>query len=83
MSEIEAMYLYKQPSADRLLIDDCRGRKVAQLNQIVVIGSVGILLLAKQKGVLSSIKPKLDLLRASNVYVAESLLIQALRLAGE
>ena len=49
IGEIEAMYLYNQLHADRLLIDDARGRKVARLNQIAVIGSVGIVLLTKQK----------------------------------
>ena len=83
IGEIEAMYLYKQLQADRLLIDDARGRKVAQLNEITVIGSLGILLLAKQKGMLLSIKPKIEQLRQSKLYVAESLLIKALRIANE
>lgn len=83
MGEIEAMYLYKQLHADRLLIDDARGRKVAQINHITVIGSIGVLLLAKQKGLLPSIKPKLDLLIASHLYIAPALIKQALLLAGE
>ena len=83
IGEIEAMYLYKQLQADRLLIDDARGRNVAQLNEITVIGSLGILLLAKQKGMLLSIKPKIEQLRQSKLYVAESLLIKALRIANE
>ena len=32
--ETEAMLLYKQLAADKLLIDDKRGRKVAKINQI-------------------------------------------------
>jgi hypothetical protein len=83
MGEIEAMYLYKQLKADRLLIDDARGRKVAQLNHIAVIGSIGVLLLAKQKGMIAAIKPKLDRLDGSAVYMSSQLIEQALRLAGE
>jgi predicted nucleic acid-binding protein len=83
IGEMEAMYLYKQLHADRLLIDDARGRKVAQINQITVIGSIGILLLAKQKGILSEIKPKLTVLNQSDVYIASALIEQALRVAGE
>ncbi len=83
VGEIEAMYLYKQLNADRLLIDDARGRKVAQLNNIAVIGSVGVLLLAKQKGMIAAIKPKLDRLEDSAVYISSRLIEQALILAGE
>ena len=83
MGEIEAMYLYKQLKADRLLIDDARGRKVAQLNNIAVIGSLGVLLLAKQKGLIATIKPKLDRLDGSAVYISSQLIEQALMLAGE
>jgi predicted nucleic acid-binding protein len=83
MGEMEAMYLYKQLHADRLLIDDARGRKVAQINHIAVIGSIGVLLLAKQKGLLPLIKPKIDLLVASQLYVAPALIQQALLNAGE
>ena len=48
--ETEAMVLYKQISADKLFIDDQRGRNVAKLNHINTIGSLGVLLVAKQRG---------------------------------
>jgi hypothetical protein len=35
------MALYKHLQADRLLLDDHRARKVARLNEIEVIGSLG------------------------------------------
>ena len=44
--ETQAMLLYKEVAADYLLIDDKRGRKVAKLNQIKTIGSLGVLLQA-------------------------------------
>lgn len=40
--ETEAMLLYKQLSANKLLIDDKRGRKVAKINNINVVGSLVI-----------------------------------------
>ena len=42
--ETAAMILYKEVAADFLLIDDKRGRKVAKINQIKTIGSLGMLL---------------------------------------
>ena len=55
--ETEAMLLYKQLAADKLLIDDKRGRKVAKINQISTIGSLGVLLVAKEKGLIVEVAP--------------------------
>ncbi|MGA1826620.1 MAG: DUF3368 domain-containing protein [bacterium] len=81
--EIEAMALYKQLQADYLLIDDKRARKVAKLNQIKVTGSLGILLLAKQEGLISAVKPFLDQLRTSDIFINENLIVKILILANE
>ena len=53
--ETEAMLLYKQIDADKLLIDDQRGRNVAKINHIETIGSLGVLLVAKQRGLINEI----------------------------
>lgn len=81
--ELEAMALYKQLAADALLIDDRRARVIAEQNQIVCIGALGILLLAKHKAVIPKIKPYLDRLRSSQLYYGEALLAKALALADE
>ena len=52
IGETEAMLLYKQLNADKLLIDDRRGRKIAKINRIHTIGSLGVLLAAKNRGLL-------------------------------
>lgn len=81
--EIEAMALYKQLSADVLLIDDHRARVVAEHNQIECIGVLGLLLVAKQRGKVSSIAPYVNRLRQSSIFYAEDLLDRVLKLAGE
>ncbi len=81
--EIEAMALYKQLSADVLLIDDHRARVVAEHNQIECIGALGLLLVAKQQGKVSSIAPFINRLRQSSIFNAEDLLDRVLKLAGE
>jgi predicted nucleic acid-binding protein len=72
--ETEAMLLYKQLSADKLLIDDRRGRKVAKTNQISTIGSLGILLAAKQKVLITEIAPLLQKIEASDIYLSSALI---------
>ena len=81
--EIEAMALYKQLSADLLLIDDQRARIVAEHNQIQCIGALGFLLIAKQKGKLNKVAPHIQKLRNSTLYYGDDLLNKVLKLAGE
>jgi predicted nucleic acid-binding protein len=81
--ELEAMALYKRLRADILLLDDSRARKIARLNEIEVIGSLGVLLLAKASKLLPLIKPSIDSIQAAGIYLGESLASEALRLAGE
>src|SRR5690349_680601 len=82
-SEIEAMALYKELSADALLIDDHRARMIAEYNQINCIGALGLILLAKQNGIISKVAPYIQKLRNSSIYYGDPLLDRALKLAGE
>jgi Predicted nucleic acid-binding protein, contains PIN domain len=81
--ETAAMLLYKEMQADYLLIDDKRGRKVAAINQINTIGSLGVLLLAKRAGLIPSIVPLLEQIGASPVFISKALIQTVLELAGE
>jgi len=81
--EMEAMTLYKTLRADYLLIDDLRARKIARLNHIRITGSHGILLLAKHAGIISEVRPFLERLRGSDIYVSEGLIRKTLELANE
>jgi predicted nucleic acid-binding protein len=81
--ELEAMALYKHLHADRLLVDDYRARKVARLNEIEVVGSLGILLRGKESGLVPEIRPLLIAVLAAGVRYSEQLVDETLRLAGE
>ena len=81
--ETEAMLLYKQLAADKLLIDDKRGRKVAKINQISTIGSLGILLVAKEKGLIAEVAPLLQQIEQSDIYLSPDLIATVIELAGE
>jgi predicted nucleic acid-binding protein len=81
--ETQAMVLYKSAGADYLLIDDKKGRKVALINQIKTIGSVGVLILAKKAGLITKVKPSLDLIIASQIYMSSDLINAVLAMAGE
>ena len=81
--ETAAMLLYKELPADYLLIDDKRGRKVATINHIKTIGSLGVLLQAKRAGLITHIAPLLSQIETSPVYIGQSLIDTVLELAGE
>jgi uncharacterized protein len=81
--EIEAMALYKQLSADALLIDDHRARVIAEHNQIECIGALGLLLIAKRRGKISALAPYVHKLRQSSIFYGDALLDKVMKLAGE
>lgn len=81
--ELEAMALYKQLSADALLIDDHRAKAIAEFNEIHCIGTLGLLLLAKENQEITSVAPYIEKLRASNLHFSEELLDKVLKLANE
>lgn len=81
--ELEAMALYKQLSADALLIDDHRAKAIAEFNEIHCIGTLGLLLLAKENQEIASIAPYIEKLRISSLHFSEELLDRVLKLASE
>ena len=83
MGESEAMTLYLEKNADFLLIDERKGRKIASYNNINTVGSLGILLMAKQKGLISAVKPLLNSLQQSNTRISDALYKKTLELAEE
>lgn len=77
------MALYKQLSADSLLIDDRRARLIAEHNAIHCVGALGVLLQAKKQGVIGQTKPFVDRLRKSPIHYGDALLDKVLQLASE
>jgi len=83
LGELEAMILYKQLKANWLLVDDRRARRIAQVNEINIIGSLGVLLLSKKFGYIDSIISKLELLKKSDIFLSEEIIQNTIILAGE
>jgi hypothetical protein len=81
--ETAAMLLYKEVAANYLLIDDKRGRKVAKINDIRTIGSLGVLLQAKRAGLISAVAPLLSQITCSPLFISSNLIELTLELAGE
>ncbi len=67
----------------RIILDDRKAREAAQRLNIAVTGTVGILLKAKEAGLVEAIRPLLDALEANHFRIGTLLRTEALRLAGE
>jgi uncharacterized protein len=84
LGESEAIVLIKELEAELLLIDERRGWKIANSLGIKTIGVLGILLLAKQKGLISYVRPLLDDLQdKAGFFIRGALRREVLKLAGE
>ncbi len=82
--EAEAIILAKELQADALLIDEKKGRHLAEQEGIRCLGLVGALLLAKKEKIIPSLKELLDdLEQRANFYLHPELKEQFLRQAGE
>lgn len=67
----------------RIILDDRKAREAAHRLGIPVTGTVGLLIKAKQAGLVTKILPLLDALDANNFRISDSLRKEALRLTGE
>ena len=64
-------------------MDDMQARKCATLFDIPLIGSLGLIVLAKRKGLLNLAKPGMDRLIAMGLYIDQAMLANILVAIGE
>jgi hypothetical protein len=81
--EAEAIALAQRDPDAVLLMDDLRARKLADRLGLRRMGTVALLARAKQEGLIPRLKPALDALVASGIFVRQQLIDAVLREAGE
>ena len=78
-----ASQYHAQGNAPLLLLDDARGRYAAAHAKLPVLGTAGLLVLAKQAGCINAVKPLLAALRQSHYFLSDALVAAVLVRAGE
>jgi len=81
--EAEVIALTQEHNADLVVIDERLARRHARRLGMRLTGTLGVLLRAKQAGMIDAVKPLIDQLRAGGIRLGDDVVAEALRLAGE
>lgn len=81
--EREAIALALELNAAELLLDDLAARRLAVALAVPMIGTLGLLLRAKQRGLIPHVKPLLEALQQHGFHISERLYKGILLAAAE
>jgi predicted nucleic acid-binding protein len=81
--EASAIALALEIDDNIVILDDWKARKLADRLGLSVTGTLGVIIRAKNTGVINSIKPYLDKIRETNFRISEELEQIALQEANE
>lgn len=81
--EAEVIALAQEVDADLVVIDERLGRRHAKRLELLVTGTLGVLLKAKNEGTLTKIAPLIEALQQGGIRLASDLVDRVLALAGE
>jgi predicted nucleic acid-binding protein len=81
--ESEAISLALELRADRLIVDEKAARHLAEALGLNVIGTLGVLLAAKRKGLIPAVRPLVEALLANSFWISPQLVERALSGIGE
>ncbi len=81
--EAEAIVLALEQQPAIILIDDLKARKLAKMKGLHIIGTMGILLEAKQEGLITEIKPFIAELLLKDIRISKKIVDMTLHAAQE
>jgi predicted nucleic acid-binding protein len=81
--EASAIALALEFPESMIILDDYKARKIAENLGLEITGTIGVIIIAKKRGIINSIKPYLEKIRATNFRLSEEIEMQALKEAEE
>lgn len=83
LGEAAVIQLALSENINTVCIDETVGRRVARLNGLKLTGSIGILMRAKQAGLITNLDQSLQHMRKNGIWVSDKLINLALTKSGE
>lgn len=81
--EAEVIVLATEIRADLVIIDETLGRRFAKHANLRVTGTLGILIKAKQLGLIDKILPLIDAMQSQGIWIGERLKASILAIVNE
>ncbi|MFA4646625.1 DUF3368 domain-containing protein [Pyrococcus kukulkanii] len=81
--EAEAIALALELNADIIILDDLKARKFAEDLGLNIIGTAGVILLAKKRGIIKQVFPVLKELREKGFWISDAIIRRIMKSAGE
>jgi predicted nucleic acid-binding protein len=81
--EAEVIALAQELNAELVIIDERLARRHAKRLGLTLTGTLGVLLKARERGLVPAVGPLIDQLRQGDIWLDDALVAEALRLAGE
>ncbi len=81
--EAEVIALAQELKADLVILDERLARRQAKRLRLAVTGTLGILIKAKQRGLIPAVKPLISRLQQGGIRLGDALVAEALLLADE
>ena len=81
--EAEAIVLAGELEADFVILDDATARRIAEVEGLRVLGLLGLLIRAKELGIVPALKPLLDQIVGAGFFIDATFYQSILRQAGE
>ncbi|MBI5823530.1 MAG: DUF3368 domain-containing protein [Chloroflexi bacterium] len=81
--EAQVLALAEEQDASLVLIDERKARRYAERLKLPLSGTLGVLLLAKEEKIISSVSPLLKAIQGAGLYLHTDLVEQILKIAGE
>ena len=83
LGEVETIVLAGEMKADWVLMDEKKGRRKLSQLDIPKIGTIGILLKAKQLGFIPKLKSEIESLQKASFSISQIVVDEVLKIAGE
>lgn len=83
LGEAAVIHTAMTESVPTVVIDERKGRRWAAMHGLRVIGSLGLLLALKRRGLVDSVATAVARMKSKGIHLGESLVEETLRLSGE